>query len=322
MFIKSIARFNQRILGTGKVRPFNRVTDADEVSDIIYAELQADKPSMVARYGYTELMCIINYLGVTNGRPNLLRYLLGMELDWWWRKSSLSQMAQWSGFFPTSISEIERFCRMMLVDSTQLDILASWLTDERRLHSNIGAYAYIQGLYLDPFWASHPWSRILKDKKVLVVHPFAPLIRQQYEKHREQLFSNTEILPKFFLKVLPAVQSLGGIDNGFKSWFDALEYMEKQIAAIDFDICLIGCGAYGFPLAAYVKRLGKKAVHMGGSLQLLFGIRGQRWENPDYAAEELGEKGRYLSLMNEYWVRPGVEFRPQNAEKVENACYW
>ena len=27
----------------------------------------------------------------------------------------------------------------------------------------------------------------------------------------------------------------------------------------------LGCGAYGFPLAAHVKRMGKKAIHMGGS---------------------------------------------------------
>ena len=32
-------------------------------------------------------------------------------------------------------------------------------------------------------------------------------------------------------------------------------YMKNEIAAKDFDIALIGCGAYGMPLAAYVKSL-------------------------------------------------------------------
>ena len=41
----------------------------------------------------------------------------------------------------------------------------------------------------------------------------------------------------------------------------------------NFDIALIGCGAYGFPLAAFVKGIGKKAVHIGGPLQLFFGIK-------------------------------------------------
>jgi hypothetical protein len=41
---------------------------------------------------------------------------------------------------------------------------------------------------------------------------------------------------------------------------------------IDFDIAIIGCGAYSFPLAANVKRIGKNSVHLGGASQLLFGF--------------------------------------------------
>lgn len=51
--------------------------------------------------------------------------------------------------------------------------------------------------------------------------------------------------------------------------------MQDEISKEDYDICLIGCGAYGFSLAAYVKRCGKQAIHMGGALQLLFGIKGK-----------------------------------------------
>ena len=42
----------------------------------------------------------------------------------------------------------------------------------------------------------------------------------------------------------------------------------------DFDVALIGCGAYGFPLAAKLKTAGKQAIHLGGVLQALFGIKG------------------------------------------------
>lgn len=49
--------------------------------------------------------------------------------------------------------------------------------------------------------------------------------------------------------------------------------MKDEIDKRDYDIALIGCGAYGFPLAAHIKRSGKKAVHLGGALQLLFGIK-------------------------------------------------
>ena len=93
--------------------------------------------------------------------------------------------------------------------------------------------------------------------------------------------------------------------------------MKAQMDRIDYDICLIGCGAYGFPLAAHAKRMGKKGFHLGGSLQLLFGIRGKRWENPDYNPDY-----NYAALMNEHWVKPSEEERPVAAKKVEDACYW
>lgn len=125
------------------------------------------------------------------------------------------------------------------------------------------------------------------------------------------------------MHIIKAVQSLGGDDKRFNNWFDALEWMKYKMNQIDYDICLIGCGAYGFPLAAHAKKQGKKAIHLGGSLQLLFGIKGKRWEDPYYGVREWGiPYGSYSSLMNEYWVRPDEKERSQNAMQVENGCYW
>ena len=97
--------------------------------------------------------------------------------------------------------------------------------------------------------------------------------------------------------------------------------MKTRMDATDYDIALIGCGAYGFPLAAHAKRMGKQSVHLGGALQLLFGIRGKRWENPNYGVRELGN-GAYLQLINETWVRPSDQDKPATADQVEEACYW
>jgi hypothetical protein len=110
------------------------------------------------------------------------------------------------------------------------------------------------------------------------------------------------------------VQSIAGNQCGFPTWFDALEHMRAQIAATEFDVAIIGAGAYGLPLAASVKRMGRQAVHLGGATQLLFGIRGRRWEveSPDDIAP----------LFNEHWVRPSVEETPENRELVEGGCYW
>ena len=322
MLIEKIAHINRRLFRTGKVPLFPRESDADKVSRIIYDELVSDKPSMIARYGATELACIINYLGVKKGKPSMVKYLLGGELDWWWHDNILEQMKNWSGFFPATIANSERFCEMMLKDSRELDILACWQNNERMLEKYIGAKHFIQGLFLDPFWSSCPWTRALQGKRVLVIHPFAQLIEDQYQNKRQYLFSNLDILPEFELLTITAVQSLGGEANGFNNWFEALQWMKNETECKDFDIALIGCGAYGFPLAAHIKRMGKKAVHIGGALQLLFGIIGKRWENPQYGAVELKETGKYPSLINKYWIRSGEKGRPQNAAQVEDACYW
>ena len=116
-------------------------------------------------------------------------------------------------------------------------------------------------------------------------------------------------------------RSIGG-ESDFKDWFEALDWMKTRMDATDYDIALIGCGAYGFPLAAHAKRMGKQSVHLGGALQLLFGIRGKRWDDPSYGRETLQDKGSYLRLFNLNWVYPGEKYKPVHASDIENGCYW
>ena len=110
--------------------------------------------------------------------------------------------------------------------------------------------------------------------------------------------------------------------NDFQTWFHALKYMEDEMDKIDYDICLIGAGAYGMPLAAYIKRMGKTAIHIGGSLQLLFGIRGARWEDPLYGIGIHHEQGAYCKHFNEHWIRPYKQSMVKNSKQVDNGCYW
>jgi hypothetical protein len=99
--------------------------------------------------------------------------------------------------------------------------------------------------------------------------------------------------------------------------------MKDEIDKREYDICLLGCGAYGFPLAAHIKRRKKKAFHLGGVLQLLFGIKGNRWvNNPIHEMNSGLPIGSYVNLMNEYWIRPANQLISKNAEQVENSCYW
>jgi len=319
--LKALRKIYKTIFNIHDVKPPCE-QDANKASELIYNELMSNKASMIARFGAFELSTMVNYIGVKSKSKNIIKYIQGKELDWWWNKSLITHMHTNAGFFPPEVNKIENFCELMLKDKSYVDILGSWRVEEKFVSDGMNADK-IHLRFLEPFWSDKPWTRVLKNKKILIVHPFKETILRQYE-NRELLFKNKDILPTFkSLTVLKAIQSIGEDKNKFNDWFEALEYMKDEIDKIDYDICLIGAGAYGFPLAAHVKRQGKQGVHVGGALQLFFGIKGKRWENPNYGVEEWGiKKGSYTKLINEYWVHPDESEKPASANKVEGGCYW
>ena len=297
----------------------------ETVSDIIYNQLVQDEPCMITRFGSTELYCLVNYLGVKKGFwKSLIPFLFAKAEPWWIMPQRVSDLKNCSGFFSADeLGQVEKYCELILSDIPYIDVLGSWVSKEVYIKNYILHTKKVFLPYLEPYYVNEPWSRALEGKKVLLVHPFSTQIQRQYNENRTKLFNNPNVLPQFELKIVQAVQSLGGESNGFKTWFDALHYMKSEIDKIDYDIAIIGCGAYGFHLAAHVKRSGKKAIHMGGATQLLFGIKGNRWEDPMYGVKEWNlPYGFYTNMFNEYWVKPGEEGCPHNAEQVEGACYW
>ncbi len=315
LVLKSIRKIYTTLFNSkNEVKP-ECIQDADVASKIIYDALMEKKPCMIARFGSTELACLINYVGVTQDKNKYFQYIQGKTQRWWWEQSIIKQMQNWSGFFPATQDKIEQFCQLMLEDISEVDILGSWLADEKIFDKELENSAKINFELLNPYFSKIPWTKALEGMKVLVVHPFSDTIEKQYKK-RELLFKDN-LLPAFKLQTIQAVQSIAGNPTQFEDWFAALDFMKSEIDNHDYDICLIGCGAYGFPLAAHVKRKGKKALHIGGSLQLLFGIRGKRWEDANY-----NPIYNYAELINKHWVKPGNEEKPKGASTVEGACYW
>lgn len=324
VILKGLRKIYSKLFKSGD-KPFDRgETDPDKASDMIYQLLTSDKPCMIARFGSTELNCITNYISIHSAKHSIGNFIRGKEEQWWWNEKGIQHMKNCSGFFPNDKDNIKKFCQLMLEDSKEVDLLGSWRPNERAMEDYLPkSLSKVELAYMEPFWSDNPWSRALAGKKVLVIHPFAQLIENQYNNNRIHLFKNSAVLPSFELMTIQAVQSLGGESSQYNNWFDALQWMLDEMDKFNYDICLIGCGAYGFPLAAHAKRMGKKAIHLGGALQLLFGIRGKRWEDPTYGVKEWGlPYGFYTSIMNDYWIKPGDTFKPKNAQQVEGACYW
>lgn len=266
----------------------------------IKALLESNKPCMISRFGSTELQT--------------LSYVRFFPFSLPLKKRSYFNIQYASGFFPVTHANLKRFYAIYKEDVKQMDMLVSWRIEEFFFKDWIGKKLQIKKTTLDQFYDhKHPWTYALKGKKVLVVHPFSETIVSQYNNHRADLFENPEVLPEFTsFQTVKAVQSIAGNPVGFDSWFDALEWMKQEIDKCDFDIALLGCGAYAMPLAAHIKRKGKKAIHMGGVLQFLFGIKSVRYE----------EKPATAKYINEYFVYPSDADKPKNANLVEGGCYW
>ncbi len=281
---------------------FKPMLDKKEANDSLLASLNSEGSFFVGRLGSNELECMVEYYDVLKrceGEKN--SYHDNLKLV----------MKQGAGFFPTTDECLDRFAELYTENLKDADFIWSmWLSRfENQYYERFNPNATI-GFYDDtalPYDIDNPWTRALEGKKVLVIHPFEDSIRENYEI-REKLFLNPDVLPEFELITLKAIQSIADETPEYETWFEALEYMKRRIDEMDFDIALIGAGAYGFPLGAYIKSIGKKAVHIGGMLQLLFGIKGKAWNK--------------LGIYNEHWTSPKEIEKPKGYKSVEAGRYW
>ena len=254
-------------------------------------------PGFVGRGGATEMRCIDEYLSGRSFSDRIKR-----------------EISTLSGFFSTDDNNLRKFCETYIEGISKADIVSLWGVgaESKGVHRVCKSARFTELHALEPYYFSDPWSAALEGKKILVVHPFKDSIQKQYAK-RQMLFPGTSVLPEFAsLTCIQAVQSIAGEKTEYATWFDALEFMQNQIFECDFDVAIIGAGAYGLPLAAYCKKIGKQAIQMSGATQLLFGIKGKRWDEHPVISK----------MYNEYWTRPDDKETPTQKFKVEGGSYW
>ena len=309
MFRRLVIKLNKG--SAGRLTYTHKYGDASSLIEEIILE---GKPAMIGRFGSTELDSVKTYVIKISSFSFIKKfwlYITGSITSSDYSDSQKKSMQNLSGFFPATEETLDEFSKLMLKSAKQVDVLGGWCSGEMLLKSHLEKSSVVPLGSLEPYVHSVPWSRALKGKKILVIHPFEESIVMQYEK-RELLFEDKNVLPDFELQTIKAVQSLGGKASGFFSWFDAYNTMCRKIDSREFDIAIIGAGAYGFPLAAHIKGIGKIAIHLGGATQLLFGIKGKRWEN----------NPAINKIFNEHWIRPSKSETPTNANSVEGGCYW
>lgn len=260
--------------------------------------ISSGKPFCAIRFGAVELSCLNAHEKIELG------YAHG------YKDSVVSSMKLNAGYFPTDQESLKRYgdeLLPLLEKTDYLGISGAHMEDYFQKYycpkAKIVLYEGMEPLHGD-------WTSTLEGKKVLVISPFEKEIHDQYQK-RELLFpKDSHVLPEFTLLTIKAPMTLGDEDPQGTTFFEELSKMEKEMDGTDFDLALIGAGAYGSFLAIHAKELGKQGIQTGGATATLFGILGKRWEKREHVA-------RYV---NENWIRPYE--KPLGYEKIERGAYW
>ena len=174
---------------------------------------------------------------------------------------------------------------------------------------------------LEPFYCIEsnliPWSHSLFGKKVLIINPFTESFQlqinagfQMYKDPNKKIFLDGQEF------VFYKSYQTSGSNKIHKNWIETFELMCKDIEKLDFDIALVGCGGYGHPLCDFIfTKMNKSAIYVGGGLQLLFGVMGNRWVNEPFWKELVDKNGSKF-------IRPNANEQILNQTRIENGCYW
>jgi hypothetical protein len=282
------------------------ILSEEEGNDFIFNLLQDDNPCLISRIGSSELIVLLNYIFIRKGK------LKQWDMD---RLKETLLKQNNVHFFPETNDSLVKFSEIYLACFKKIDGLGVWFNyGENMLHKDYFNKAALFPLEaLEPFKFNDPWSKSLEGKKVLIILPFEKSVKTQYEI-RSKLFDNIKVLPDFTLVYYRPFNAYTDYPVDGKTWFDTLEKMKNDIANLDFEIALVAAGPFGLPISAHIKDMGKKAIHVGGALQLLFGIKGSRWE----------ERPEFQKFFNKYWIKPNIEDLPsaEMRNSIDNNAYW
>lgn len=180
-------------------------------------------------------------------------------------------------------------------------------------------YPFIEKLTIHPWSMFCAFQEILANKTVLVVSPFSKSIEANFARRR-RFFKNYDY-PEFTLKTLQTPITYQGLPDEMyphADWFETVEALRREIETVDFDIALLSCGSYAMPLGGHVAaRLRRKAIYVGGVLQLYFGIMGRRYQN-SFVLGQINQDSFILAEEREQYLQH-VSIEPTTAHEAFGA---
>jgi hypothetical protein len=275
---------------------------------MIQNALKEKKGLLIGRHGTLEFQAVLNHF---------------FNKD---KLSSNESLQAHAGIFPTDSATVNEWVSDYWKSTLVADCMASgWYAPTSEIED-----AFIKDINpeielvvlrsLEPYYASINlrWTSLLNNHRVTVVSSFTETMKQQLGKRSEIWGVNADsILPQgtkwsFVRTYYPPALTNKSTAWKHSSWKDAVEGTFQNIVATNPHIVLLGCGGLAMILAAKLKKHGIIAIVLGGAIQVLFGIKGQRWAKHDVISK----------FWNDSWVYPSQEETPDHSKYIENSCYW
>ena len=194
-------------------------------------------------------------------------------------------------------------CNLRVVSCRSFFVCDDVLT---KLNLHLPTLPYVEEL---SYWVS--FINKLKSTSIGIISYFAEEMKSQI-KIIDRVFNNRIKYTKSMdsLNFIFSENTIQGNEPDNKTFQEVFDDLLKRSLEADCDVYLISCGCYGIPLCNELKKNGKRAIYVGGILQLLFGLKGKRWD----------ERPEISQHYNKHWKYPSK--KPINADLVEGSCYW
>ncbi len=217
-----------------------------------------------------------------------------------------------AGIYIEDETDFQNWSEMYINAIKNTNFLLQWSNADKKLLSKIKRKDNISRSFigLEPFTlGKNGWHYFLKDKKILCISPFSKSIQANI-KNYSSIWNNAHIG-----KVYTIQASYPEILEGKNptNWQIKLDKVIDQINKVDFDVATIGYGGFSLIIGDYIRNLGKTSIHLGGSNQILYGIKGKRWDKNFEA---------YSWYGGNYWIRPSKNEVPKFNKMLEGGAYW
>ena len=123
---------------TGYVQFFN-----SEANELIKLKILEGKPLMVSKFGTVELSTLRNFISINRKTKfkNIINYIKGKDFAWWWE--TIEYLSNNAGVFPQTEQMAENFSKLMIEDINEIDILGSYIKEEKDFEINLNSVVKI-----------------------------------------------------------------------------------------------------------------------------------------------------------------------------------